>query len=232
MPSKVQSISFEYLGLRLELPPEVATENIRNALSQGWYEALEAQQVPYLLQPGEIVLEVGAGIGLISTLCAKDRRTKEVHAVEANPQLIPVIKHTHKINKAKVKVYNEVLADADGMTSFYLHRDFWASSLTGWEGATRVDVAKTSFQSRIDAIKPTMLIVDIEGGETNLFDQVKMPSVEKILIELHQNVVGRKNIKHLFDVLGAKGFHYDQWHSNGPVVTFSAVDRDTRKRKG
>jgi FkbM family methyltransferase len=221
---------FSYAGLSIELPTELATPAIKNALEGGWYEAGEIEQLPNLLQDGEVVLEIGAGLGLMSTLAAKDKRTKEVHAVEANPKLIPVIAANHKLNNAKVKVYNELLADADGEVDFYVHRDFWASSLTYWAGAEVVKIKKKRFQTRLDEIKPTMLIVDIEGGETHLFDNVSMPTVEKILIELHLNNVGRDNVLHLFQVLGSKGFHYDQWHSKGPIVTFSAVDRDERTR--
>lgn len=220
--------TINYCGLTLELPSTFLTPTIRDAFARNYYEAEERNELASLLQEGEVVLEVGAGIGFISTLCAKDERVRAVYAVEANPGLIPICRRTHELNGVQVTVYNEVLAREDGIAEFHIHQDFWASSTTGWPGSVRTTVKQTSFQRRLDEIAPTLLIVDIEGGELTLFDDVRLPTVRKIMVEVHMPVIGRAGVKHLFDTLSAQGFHYDPHHSNRAIVTFSAIDRDSR----
>lgn len=217
---------FKIDNVKLSVPQELLTDDIERALRQGWYEAEEAEMLASIIQPDEVIMEIGGGIGLVSTICAQSPMVKSIHTFEANPQLIPVMKETHKLNNVNVEVYNEIVSRKDGMSKFYLHDSFWASSLIKWEGAKEVDVKMTRFQDRLEEIKPSLLIVDIEGGELELFDFIDLSGVKKIFIELHQNTIGREGMLHVFEVLARQNFHYDQWHSKGAVILFSLIDRD------
>jgi FkbM family methyltransferase len=205
--------------------PEIFSENIIRSIHAGTYEAHEAKELNALIQPGEVILEIGAGCGFISTCCAKNPNTKAVFCVEANPRLIDIIRLTHEINGVEVTVFHEILSQETGEVDFYLHEDFWASGTHSFLGKP-VKVKTTPFQQRLDEIKPTMLVIDIEGGEETLFDNVDLTGVKKILLEVHQPTIGRHGMKKLFDLLSAQNFHYDMWHSMHSVVTFSHVDRD------
>jgi FkbM family methyltransferase len=216
---------FENHGVLIPVIPGIFSDDITNSVKLGNYEAHEASLLDGLIQPQEVILEIGAGCGFISTYCAKNPHTDKVFCVEANPNLIDAIKLTHTVNAVGVTVFNEVLGKEDGETDFYLHRDFWASGTHSFLG-TAIRVKKTSFQSRLEQIRPTMLIVDIEGGEEKLFEAAELKGVKKIMLELHQPTIGRRGIKKVFDLLSAQGFHYDVWHSFHSVVTFSHVDRD------
>jgi FkbM family methyltransferase len=220
-----QRTSFVYQGVKLEIPNALLTDRLRDAFERGYYEAAEAEHVPGILQDGERVLEIGAGIGFVSTIAALTGKASKVIAVEANPALIPAIKRNHELNHVDADVYNEILSAEEGVGHLHVHPDFWASSLTDWEGARRVEVRKTSLQRRLEEWRPTLIIVDIEGGEATLFDGVDLKGVSRIMLELHQEGIGRRGMKHVFDVLSAQGFHYDQWHSCKDVVTFTHVDR-------
>lgn len=211
-------------GVLIAVVPDTFSDQITKSIKAGNYEAHEAAMLDALIQPGEVILEIGGGCGFISTCCAKNPHTKGVFCVEANPNLIETIRLTHKINSVDVTVLNEILAEHDGETDFYLHRDFWASGTRSFLG-TPIRVKTTSFQSRLDQIRPSMLIVDIEGGEETLFEHVNLTGVKKIMLELHQPTIGRRGIKKVFDLLSAQQFHYDVWHSHSSVVTFSHVDR-------
>ena len=77
------------------------------------------------------MLEIGAGIGFISTLLSRERRVSSVLAVEANPHLIDYMARLHARNRVrKVRRLNAVLTNepVESMT-FYLRRDFWMGSL-------------------------------------------------------------------------------------------------------
>ena len=62
------------------------------------YEEDEAKCVLAKIQPHDIVLEFGAGLGYLSTLCSKRIGSERVFAYEANPELIPLIEKTYRNN--------------------------------------------------------------------------------------------------------------------------------------
>lgn len=211
-------------GVLLPVVPGIFSGAVAASVRSGRYEEHEAAELDGLIQPGEVVLEIGAGCGFISTCCAKNPHTERVHCVEANPRLIEVIRLTHRINGVDVAVHHEVLGREDGETDFFVHEDFWASGTHDFLGE-RVRVPVTSFQKRLDETRPTLLVVDIEGGEEALFEDVNLAGVKKIMVELHQPTIGRRGVKRVFDLLSARDFHYDMWHSTRSVVTFSHVER-------
>ena len=55
-------------GVVIPLDPQVITPTIRQAILDGRFETEEASQIPHIVRPGDRVLEIGAGIGFISTL--------------------------------------------------------------------------------------------------------------------------------------------------------------------
>lgn len=211
-------------GVLLPIVPGVFSENVSGSVRAGAYEAHEAAELDGLIQPGEVILEIGAGCGFISAYCAKSPLVASVHCVEANPKLIDVIRLTHRLNNVSVTVHHEMLGRADAEADFFVHEDFWASGTHEFLGKP-VRVPVTSFQRRLAEVRPTMLIVDIEGGEEALFEEVDLAGVKKIMLELHQPTIGRRGIKRVFDLLSAQSFHYETWHSSRSVVTFSHVDR-------
>jgi FkbM family methyltransferase len=215
---------FENQGVYIPVIEGIFSKDIAESVATGRYESHEASVLKTLIQGGEVILEIGAGCGFISTYCAKNPHTKEVFCVEANPNLIEAIKLTHRINDVNVTVFNEILAKDEGETEFYVNNSFWASGTHSFLGAP-IRVKTTSFQARLDQIRPSMLIVDIEGGEEKLFESVNLKGVTKIMLELHQPTIGRRGIKKVFDLLAAQDFHYDVWHSYYSVVTLSHIDR-------
>lgn len=215
---------FNNRGILIPIVPQLFSEPIAESVRAGHYESHEVAMLDALIQPGEVILEVGAGCGFISSYCAKNPHTRAVHCVEANPNLIDVIKLTHELNDVDVTVYHELLAKQDGEADFYLHADFWASGTHSFLGKP-VKVRTTPFQRRLAAVRPTMLIIDIEGGEESLFEDVDLNGVKKIMVELHQPTIGRHGMKKVFDLLSAQNFHYEVWHSAYSIVTFSHVER-------
>jgi protein-L-isoaspartate O-methyltransferase len=63
-------------------------------LRDGSYEADEANAAERCVKEGFRVLELGAGIGYVTAICARRTAPENVLAVEANPALIPVIRAT------------------------------------------------------------------------------------------------------------------------------------------
>jgi FkbM family methyltransferase len=227
---------FHHCGVELEVESSALSDNIRTALKKGRYESAEAKEVQRILQYRERVLEVGAGIGFISTLAAKHPNVEAVRVYEANPDLCRIINHNHKLNQVdSVDVFHGVLANGPSLdkVDFYLRRDFWASSLSPkpWGYNDVVPVPQYSFAEAVETFAPTVIICDIEGGELDLFQNCNLRGVEKVLVEVHQQVLGRPGMKALFDAFQARDFHYDQHHSHGSVVMFSHIKRDEMRKQ-
>jgi protein-L-isoaspartate O-methyltransferase len=83
---------YEIDGLRLEVPEAVLNDRIHAKLASGGYEAHEAQAAAMRLKPRHRVLELGAGIGYIASVCARVVGPENVTTVEANPVMLPVIR--------------------------------------------------------------------------------------------------------------------------------------------
>ena len=227
---------FHHCGVDLEVDSSALSDNIRVALKKGRYERAEAKEVQRILQYRERVLEVGAGIGFISTLTAKSPQVEALRVYEANPDLCRIIEHNHKLNRVEgVEVFQGVLANGPelGAVDFYRRQDFWASSLSPkpWGYKDVVSVPQYSFAEAVEGFAPTVIVCDIEGGELELFRNANLRGVEKVLVEVHQQILGRPGIKALFDAFQARDFHYDQHHSNGSVVLFSHIQRDEMRKR-
>lgn len=215
----------------LEIPDEFATEKIRSAIKSDYYELEEAEILPGLIQRDDVILDVGAGIGFISCLAAKDNRVVRVLSVEANPVLVPVILRNAQKNYVghKIEIVNGILGARETTVEFGVHTDFWASSTLLARDADIIEVRQLRFQDVLDRLRPTLIICDVEGGELQLFENVELTGVQRILIEIHQGKIGRRGVQRVFDTLSFKGFVYDQFHARGSVVTFSHVNRNKPK---
>ena len=215
--------------VKLSLDSDVMSPTMIEAVSSGRYESAEAREIPRIVQPAERIVELGTGLGFIALTALKTGKVARLAGYEANPGLIPVIETNARLNGLEFDLHNAVVDPKEdgGTVPFYLRSDFWASSMSpkpfGYK--QEVQVPRVSFNSVRERYRPTMLIVDIEGGEEFLFRDVALTGIKKIYMELHQNVIGRVGMKNVFDFMSSRDFHYDQHHSRGSVVLFSHVLR-------
>jgi FkbM family methyltransferase len=214
-------------GVLIPADPAIITPAIRRAVIEGWFEAREARQIPLIVKPGDRVLEIGAGIGFISTLLARERRVSSVLAVEANPFLIEYMARLHTLNRVrKVRRVNAVLRNGPaGSATFYLRRDFWMGSLmpgpNPYVGTVEVPTRNLDALLRDEAID--LIVCDVEGAETAIFHGADLSGVDRIFLELHDHVTGLSGVRGLFATLADHGFVYDPRHSLGSVVLFQKL---------
>jgi len=197
-------------GVRLPLRHPAITRPIQKDIFFGGYESKEAELVQLKIEPGDVVMEVGAGIGFLSALCARAVGNDRVFAYEANPQLMAVIRHVHDLNGVAPTVINAMLGEGAGEREFFLEKDYWASSLIrGSADAQAILVPQVDRDEEIRRIAPTFLIVDIEGGEYEFFSNMDLTPVRKICIETHPHVLGNRRVSEILGWLIAEGFSLD-----------------------
>lgn len=223
-------MTLECRGVKFPDDERFISPRVRDSITAGRYESKEATQVEKLLKEGDRILEIGSGLGFISTIAARDPKVKDVLCYEADPRLIPYIQSVHQLNGiTKATVKNAALTSdlSQNELKFFIRKDFWGSSFSEKAGeyeSTAV-VPTQSFNEIIQQFRPTFIVCDIEGAELDLFFNASLHGVTRVLMEIHSRVLGRTGVKRLFDAMSARDFHYDEFHSHGSVVLFSHVKR-------
>lgn len=220
----------ECRGVNFPYDERFISPRVEESIRAGRYESKEATQVEKLLKDGDRVLEIGSGLGFISTIAGRDPRTEQVLCFEADPRLIPYIRSVHELNGVeKATVRNEALTTnlSQKEMTFYIRKDFWGSSFSqnAGEYESTASVNCRSFNDVVQEYRPTFIVCDIEGAELDLFYHAGLFGVTRVLMEIHSKVLGRTGVKRLFDAMSARDFHYDEYHSHGSVVLFSHVKR-------
>ena len=180
---------FEFHGAKL-IRSKLISPAVFREIATGHYEGDEILCVLQTIEPHDLVLELGAGIGALSSVVLSRKQTAGWVCVEAHPALAPLIRKNHKLNAlAGVEVLSGALSNdrAQKQHDFYITEDFWSSSLTRPEKFVEVKrIPALNFGDILEKYRPTFIICDIEGGEYDLFSgEVDLSSVRKVCLEAH-----------------------------------------------
>ncbi|KIN72940.1 FkbM family methyltransferase [Sulfitobacter guttiformis] len=213
-------------GLKFPKDGRFITGQLRAALRENRYEAKEASCALKLVRDDDTIIELGAGIGFMSTLVASRRAIKGVYAFEANPALIPYIQSVHAANRlTNAHVTHAILGDANGSADFYVRSNLLSSSMAPIEGDTpqnteHVQVDVLDAAKVFNEIKPTILIADIEGAEAHLLPQLDLSRLRGAMIELHPQYIGPEGVNAVFRAMMDAGLAYYARGSTQKVVSF------------
>ncbi len=97
---------------------------VRSEVRSGAYCGDLVRLLSEAVVPGDRVLVIGAGLGVVSTLVARNEGVDRVIAVEANTALIPYLNRVHALNGvSEVETINAVLAAGKkGRIPFFARR--------------------------------------------------------------------------------------------------------------
>ena len=212
--------SYQY---RVSLRPIIAIEGVRirlgrhmsprveRALSRGGYEREELRLIGEVLLPEDIVLEVGAGLGLVSTYCAKRVGSSRVFAYEADPELEPCIRETYELNGVEPTLEMCAVSGQAGRVTLFRDKHFVSSSVVRRRvGAKPIEVPGKALSYIVEKVRPTVLIIDAEGAEREMFDGARLEGVTRIVLELHDRVIGPAGTDRVRASLAALDFQQDQ----------------------
>jgi FkbM family methyltransferase len=213
-------------GVMLNTRSPLLSKKMKNVILKGYYESHELKVISTTLKKNDRVLEVGAGIGFISSFCAKHVGSENVIAVEANPNIIPIIEKTYKDNDVDPVILNYCLSDQNRTETFHIEDDFWSSSA----------IKRSAFSSSIQVKAVTLdhlnhkyqfsyLIMDIEGYETVLLHSTLPNSINKICIELHPHIIGIEKTSKIIRHILNHEFDLDTSSISNNVYFFSRADK-------
>jgi FkbM family methyltransferase len=215
-------------GIRLDLSSAAFSANMRDRIRTGRYERQEAHALKSIITPGEVIVELGGGIGYISSLAWKTGKAAKIIVVEANPETIPLIHKNHALNDVAAEVINGVAAPPQATQTtapFFIRSDFWASSLSPqpYGFRSQVEVPIVDVQHLLSSHGCTLLICDIEGAEAELIPKLIFTNLSALILELHPKATGILAIRRLIKHLRKQGFTLSRHLSRGGVAVFTKL---------
>jgi len=166
-------------------PVPIANE-IQKEIRSGIYNADLLRRLPDAVMPGDRVLVIGGGLGVVSTRVAQFEGVERVIVAEPNAALLPYIGRVHELNGAcEVELINAVLAVGKrGKIPYSTLRDprtsvvFSRSRLSQKQILVPImDLNLILDEERIDAI-----ICNTPVGPAGLFEQADLGRVDRILL--------------------------------------------------
>jgi FkbM family methyltransferase len=188
---------------------------VRRELYSGRYEGAELSLLRSELPILERVLELGGGLGLLSSWAAKRAPSSKIWVVEANSQQAQKIQKLHySLGLSSVETQVGAIGHGTGNVDFYFGEDFWESStvenhVSKKAASTKVPVV--DFSSLLLKTKPTAVICDIEGGEFDLFLSPSFrpedfSSVRLVVLEVHAKNYTEQRVTELVHCFLNMGF--------------------------
>lgn len=214
-------------GITFPDDPQVLTTPVRQAIEDGVFEAREARALHELVQPGDRVLELGAGTGFISALLSRLPEVEAIFAVEANPDLMGYMQNLHDVNGCdRVNRVHAVLSDQmTGQVAFYHRPDFWMGSLLDHPNpyTHHSMVPVQGLSDFLASQRISMIVCDIEGAECDLFTDADLSGVRLVQVEVHDHVTGLGGVRRLIRSMDAKGLLYDPRYSGQSLMVFRRI---------
>ena len=195
-------------GIRMRIDPRMSPYQVQKLLC-GRHTRHERHLVIPRLEPDDIVMELGGGIGMLATACALKIGGDRVHSYEANPFLESLIRDNYALNGVNPHLKMCMLGRTADTCTFYVSEHFARSStykLEAQQETTACEVPVEPLNDEIQRIQPTVLIMDVQGSEGELLSFADLSSVRKLLVEMHPNILGISHVNALRRQLRNQGF--------------------------
>lgn len=188
----------------------------------GDYEQADLRLLDEMLMPADRVMECGAGAGVTGSFAAM-RSAHPVVVVEPNQAMYATIRRTFAANDQQlILVEAAVVADShgEGQIELGIYDEYWwSSALTPAAADRRVHVATRTLSSLLVEYQPTVLVLDIEGGECGLFPAVIPSCLRMIMVEIHTPDIGEAATVELVNSVQQQGFRLARLLANTWVFT-------------
>lgn len=218
-----REVDFVVADMVIEAPKPPVSKSVRKALRQNEYETAELYLVRHLVRPGNTVLDLGSGLGLTCIAAAKASGSGRIVGYEADPAIAPLAEKNVRKNGVQVEIRNKAIGREKGECEFYVHRSFPASSLFPFKGSKKIRMEADAFQDVVDGIQPNVIVCDLEGIEKEIFAGASLSSVQRLIVEVHPQIIGLLAVLKCVQELASSGLTLVEPLSFGQVHVF---DRD------
>ena len=193
-------------GVKICTAQSEIPRSVRSMLFKGTYETHECDLLERTVRSGERVLEIGAGIGLVGLIATRLCGEGNVLSCEANPDLELIIWKNYRLNGwVPNLMMRAVTSDGRDLPFFRSSNVLSSSALDRGLTGDKLVVESIAINDLIDRHRPSVVIMDVEGGETELLAAADLTRVRAIIVEMHSHIVGKEKIATLTKNTEAKG---------------------------
>jgi FkbM family methyltransferase len=156
-------------GVQLLIDPSVDKGVELSLFETGTYEKGTIQLLHEFLKPGSTFLDIGANIGLMSSIASKQVGERgKVFAVEANPKTQEILQHNLALNQCQnVEIFPLALGETQGTATLF---ENWnvnrgGASLLSQDGESGVEVPVDTIDFLFQNDQIDLIKIDVEGFE-------------------------------------------------------------------
>jgi len=199
----------DHCNFRLDSP--VVSPHIRRLFFFNRYERPERRALERFLDPKLPVVELGSAVGVIACLANKKLHDPYRHvAVEANPDLLPLLRENRRLNDCHFTIMHRALAYGSREKTFYRASNYLGSNALKPCGIP-IQVQTVILKQILETFgfEICTLICDIEGGESDLIAHeldVIRERVKTLILEVHDWLLAPKVVRTLLLDLEESGF--------------------------
>ncbi|MDO5622375.1 MAG: FkbM family methyltransferase [Paracoccus sp. (in: a-proteobacteria)] len=217
--------TFAIDGATLEIPCDQLNDHLRERLESGVYERLERKLLAENLRPGDRVLDLGAGAGLVSIIAGRIVGPANLTSVEANPQMIRPLRRNLRRNLPAMPrvIAGAVVADdyAEKVVQLRMAEAFWASSVAQSGPEERmVDIPAKRFSRLLKTSGATVVSMDVEGIEKDLLTQPLPDTLRLVVAELHPRIYGQITFHRILSAMERSGWRILNERRGTEVLAF------------
>jgi len=186
-------------GIEIEMPFPYDTDSgekfgilqcyshLNEGILKGGWEQCERDRINRFLPDADLI-EFGAGTGFLSCFSNKKLNNKKHVSFEANPLLIPIIKHNRDINGCNFEVVNKAYHGTDKIIDYLVTTPYDNIVSLPQPVTFRVESLNLSDVIRDYGFNEYSLLMDIEGYEIGLVGEAEaLKKCNCIVLEHHRS---------------------------------------------
>ena len=165
------------------------------------------------LQPSDVVLDFGLNIGMF-TIQAFKRGVQEIHSFEPDYDNFDLATENCKLNNVdnSVKLYNAaVVGNYDTQRNFSINvkRNKGAHSLVAKRGRDTITVNAQNINDIMQQVNPTVIKMDIEGGEYEVLPAIiDWSNVRELVMEFHHAHLLDSDLRKFHEIVSLLQGHF------------------------
>lgn len=204
-------------GIKMRVRENTSDSFIMEEVLGGEYRKLN-------ILPTDIVADIGLNIGVFS-IWALQKGARKIHSYEPDKENFELARHNLEINGLAERVQFNNLAvtgtdDTQRQFSVNHHKNKGLHSLLSIRGRDTVIVNCININEIISSIQPTVMKLDIEGGEYECLLSVKdFGSVQELILEFHHAQLNdMKTHEKYKEILNFLGTRFDKIDARDPRI--------------